>query len=276
MSKNYEDLVMKSIMDLFRGDAVKYFGIDKLIVSVARTELHHIQVQRNINDWVLLADDGSYLHLEFQSDYDKKDLARFMVSDAMLYYKEGRPVKTVVVYSADIQKTITALDAGSLQYNIDAFYMSKLDGDQIYQELVAKIKSKETLTRLDLMSIVFLPLMKNSVNTLTRIEQSVELSKEIDSSDEQLQIQAMLEMLAEKFVKDKEQLQRLKGLMSMGAIAEMIREDAIQEGRLEGKLEGRLEIARNALKEGVAIEFVKKITGLEESTIRDLQSEIAS
>ena len=48
------------------------------------------------------------------------------------------------------------------------------------------------------------------------------------------------------------------------------------EGRQEGRLEGRLEIARNALKEGAAIEFIKKITGLNESTIRELQAEIAS
>jgi len=37
-----------------------------------------------------------------------------------------------------------------------------------------------------------------------------------------------------------------------------------------------IEIAKNALREGAAIDFIKKITGLDESTIRDLQTEIAS
>ena len=110
---------------------------------------------------------------------------------------------------------------------VDTFYMSKLDGDETYKNISAKIDAGEQLTKQDLMSIVFLPLMKNSVDRLTRIEQSMELSKKLSGNDEQVQIQAMLGLLAEKFIKDPEQLKRLKGMMSMGIIAEMIREDAI-------------------------------------------------
>ena len=56
----HEDIIMKAVMELFKGDAVKFFGIDKRIVSAARTEMSQIQVQKNINDWVLLADDDTY------------------------------------------------------------------------------------------------------------------------------------------------------------------------------------------------------------------------
>jgi len=114
LSTQHEDVVMKSIMELFKGDAVKFFGIDKRVISAAPTELSHIPVQKNINDWVLYADDDSYIHFEFQSDYSKKDLARFMVSDAMLYYNEGKPIKTIVVYSSDIKETITAIIFASI------------------------------------------------------------------------------------------------------------------------------------------------------------------
>jgi len=249
-------------MELFKGDAVKFFGIDKQVVSAARTALAHIQVQKNINDWVLLADDGSYLHFEFQSGYDKKDLARFMVSDAMLYYDEGKPVRTIVVYSADIKETITTVDAGSIQYNVDTFYMSKLDGDKAYAELRAKVEEGEPLTKQELMSIVFLPLMKNSVDKSTRIEQAITLSRELRRRNEQLQIQAMLGMLAEKFITDNQELQRLKEMMNMGVIAEMIREDR------------SVEIARKLLARGLSILNVAEDTGLEESVIRELQAEI--
>ena len=123
MSKHIEDIIMKNIMELFKGDAVMFFGIDKRVVSATRTELSQLQVRKNINDWVLCADDGSFIHFEFQTTYDEDDLYRFMVSDAMLCYKERKPVKTVVVYSADIQDTVTSLDAGAIQYKADAFYM---------------------------------------------------------------------------------------------------------------------------------------------------------
>jgi len=254
---------MKSIMELFRGDAVKFFGIDKQVISAAPTELSHIPVQKNINDWVLYADDDSYLHFEFQTDYDKKDLARFMVSDAMLYYNDGKPIKTIVVYSADIEETITTLDAGSIKYQVDAFYMFKLDGDKTYENIKAKIDSGKQLTKQDLMSIVFLTLMKNSVDKVTRLEQSVELSKKLNSHDEQGQIQAMLGLLAEKFIKDPDELKRLKELMSMGVIAEMIRDDAIKE------------VARKLLMRGISVEAVSEDTGLSEAIIRNLKAEIA-
>jgi len=40
--------------------------------------------------------------------------------------------------------------------------------------------------------------------------------------------------------------------------------------------DGREEVARNALAEGASIEFVKKITGFDDKTIRRLQEEISN
>ena len=252
---------MKSIMELFKGDAVKFFGIDKKIVSATRTEYSHLNLQKNIDDWILKADDDSYLHFEFQTTNKKQDLPRFMVSDAILCYQEGKPVKTIVVYSSDIEQTNTTLDYGSIQYKVDAFYLVKLDGDKKYDELKAKIEAGTQLTKQDLMSIVFLPLMKNSVDKMTRIEQSVELSTKLYANEEQLQILAMLGLLAEKFIIRPEQLKRLKGLMSVGALAEIIAKDKA------------VEIAKKLLMRGMSIEAVSADTGLPEATVRDLQVE---
>jgi predicted transposase/invertase (TIGR01784 family) len=43
-----------------------------------------------------------------------------------------------------------------------------------------------------------------------------------------------------------------------------------EEGLERGREEGREEIARNALAEGVSIEIVRKITGLDIETIKNL------
>jgi hypothetical protein len=115
---------MKVIMELFQGDAVKFFGINKKIVSATRTELTHLELKRNIDDWVLEAEDKSFIHFEFQTTLNENDLKRFMVSDAILCYKKGRPVKTVIVYTGNIEKAKTALDFDSIRYNVDAFYLS--------------------------------------------------------------------------------------------------------------------------------------------------------
>ena len=52
------------------------------------------------------------------------------------------------------------------------------------------------------------------------------------------------------------------------------REEGLEKGRGEGLEKGREEIARNALREGSSIEFVKRITGLDDGTIRKLQGQV--
>ena len=104
-----------------------------------------------------------------------------------LPYNTGKPVKTIVVYSADVEKTITTLDAGSINYSIEAFYMSTIDGDKTYADLKTKVEAGEPLVKQDLMSIVFLPMMKNSTDKFTRFEQAINLSKELPVVDEQAQ-----------------------------------------------------------------------------------------
>jgi len=268
LSQPREDTIMKSIMELFKGDAVKFFGINKKIVSgttlsaEARNELTHIHIQRNINDWLVEAEDGTFLHFEFQSDYDEDDLPRFMVTDAILYKQKRKPIRTIVVYTADIKETKTAFDAGSIQYGVDAFYMSALDGDKTYADVKAKIDAGEPLTKQDLMSIVFLPMMKSTSDKIAGFEQAISLSKEVADSDSQTQIQAMIQLLADKFIKDEDMFRRLKEMISMGTIATMIAEDKA------------IEIAKKLLKRGLSVNVVVEDTGLDEQAVLNAKSEL--
>jgi hypothetical protein len=251
-------------MELFQGDAVKFFGIDKTIVAPARTELTHLEYKKNVDDWVFEADDKSFVHFEFQTTLKKDDLCRFMVSDAILYDKSGLPVKTVVVYSGGIENAKTSLDCGSIKYEVDAFYLAGLDGDAKYEELCKKIAAGEKLAKQDLMSIVFLPLMKNSVDMETRIEQSVNLSKEIKDTSKQIKIQAIIDLLAEKFIADKEKLRKFREVLNMTAVMQMIWDEAVQDNKIE--------IAKNALGEGLSVDIIKKITGLTAKELQELQT----
>ena len=263
MSMPIEDSIMKIAMELFKGDAVKFFGIDVKVTAPARSELTHIPIQRKTDDWLWETDEDSFVHFEFQSDYDPKDLSRFMLSDAILHFNTGKPVRTIVVYTADIKETITTLDAGAIQYNVEAFYMSTIDGDKTYAALKANLEAGESLTKQDLMSMVFLPMMKNSVDKATRFEQAITLSKEVPAKDEQAQILEMLKLLAEKFIKDADKLKKLKELASMGIINQMIANDKA------------IEIAKNMLRKGYPVDAISEMTGLDEPTVLNLQAELA-
>jgi hypothetical protein len=257
-----EDVIMKSVMELFKGDAVEFFGIHKKIIGAAATELTQVNLQKNTDDWIYETDEHNYEHFEFQTTYSTKDLYRFMVSDAMLTYKTGKNVHTTVVYSSEIENAVTSLDAGAIQYHTDAVYMIQKDGDSVYADIKRKVENSEALEKKDLMAIVFLPLMKNTVNRVTRIEQSIELSKVIPDDGEQLQIQAMLHLLAEKFARDEEQQKRIGRMINMTRMGQLIQRDR------------SIEIAERALREGSDIDYIVRITQLDEDTVQELKLKI--
>jgi hypothetical protein len=111
--------------------------------------------------------------------------------------------------------------------------------------------------------------------------------KEIKDKNEQLQIQAMITLLAEKFIADKERMKKLKEALSMFAVLEMMKEDAREEARKEVKEEVKKEVkkeafqerdidhAKNALKEGLPLDVIRRITGLNTTEIKDLQAALS-
>jgi coenzyme F420-reducing hydrogenase delta subunit len=104
-------------------------------------------------------------------------------------------------------------------------------------------------------------MMKNNTDKITRFEQAITLSKEISTENERVQIQEMLKILAEKFIKDLETLRKLKELISMGIINEMIVNDT------------KKDVVLNALKKGLPLDTIADITGLDESVILEIQAE---
>ena len=74
--------------------------------------------------------------------------------------------------------------------------------------------------------------------------------------------------MTEKFIKDLDILKKLKELISMGIIAEMIRDDAVKEDRIE--------IAKRLLKRGLSVSGIMEDTGLDELTVLNLQAELGT
>ena len=72
----------------------------------------------------------------------------------------------------------------------------------------------------------------------------------------------ILQLLAEKFIKDAEILRRLKGMKSVGIINQMIANDKA------------IEIAKNLLRKGFSADVVSETTGVDEPTVLSLQAEL--
>ncbi|MBE6059474.1 MAG: DUF4351 domain-containing protein [Clostridium sulfidigenes] len=246
-----EDAVLKKAMEFFKDNAVSFFGIDTRIIASAETEIKNIDIKTNYTDYLFYTEDGGYLHFEFQTTNKKDDLKRFLYYDVSLFYKEGRKVRTLVIYSSGIENVETYIDAGTIKYDIEAFYMKNLNGDEKLEYLRGKISKGEKLTGEDILTLTFLPLMRSKKNKSDVTIESIELAERIPESNEKLQCLTLLYALFDKFG-DEISKKKFKEVVTMTEIGKMIREEGIKEGIKEGKAKGIEEGKLEGIKEGKA------------------------
>lgn len=244
-----EDSIMKNAMDIFKQSAVDFFKLDTKIAAPANTELKTIDIKTNFTDYTFYTENDDYLHFEFQTTNKEEDINRFLFYDASLFYKYGKKVNTLVVYSSDIKKSKTKVDAGSLKYEIKAFYMSSLNGDEEYNNLKTKIDKGEDLTKEEILSLTFIPLMDSKEDKSTRTIKSIELAEKMEENNTKLQCITLLYAFLEKFG-DAKSKKKFKEVFSMTEIGRMIVEESIEKGRAEGIKKGIEEGIKKGRTEG--------------------------
>ncbi len=220
-----------------------------------------MEVAGSAADFVFLLEDDTYLHFEFQSTYNEKDLIRFAGYDLRLYERDGRRVITVIIYTADVEQSADGINIGSLVYSPQRVMMKDYDGDTIYRELVDKIEAGQDINDADMLNLLFLPLMGNTIEKGELAAKSVQLAQRIPDTTKRNAIIAAAFAFGSKYLTDAD-LENLKGVLRMTDLAEMIVEDE------------RMIIARKLLKRGISSNVVAEDTGLDEVTIRELQAEL--
>jgi hypothetical protein len=263
--KKIEDAVFKKAMEFFKDYAVEFFGIDTRVIAPAETEIKNIDIKTNITDYLFYTDDGNYLHFEFQTTEKKEDILRFLYYDASLMYNKKRKVRTIVVYSADITDAVTNIDMGTIKYEVQAFYMKDLNGDERLKTVEDKIINRQKLLPEDMLNLSFVPLMRGSENTSLRTLKSIELANKIENKDDKIQCLTLLYALLEKFG-DELAKKRFKEVFSMTEIGKMIREEGKNEGKLEGKAEILIKLLTKKFKV-VPENYKQKIKTLPDETI---------
>ena len=245
MSKNnneikHEDLIMKKAMDVFAEEGLKFFGINQKVKDSSSTEIVVLEALNLHMDYTFLMEDDSYIHFEFQTtNKGKKDLRRFRAYEALLSLQKEKDVTTYVVYSNNIKKAMSSLETGISKFNVKSIFMSEKNGDLIFEELEKKINNKEKLTKQELVSLAFTPIMGGKLTKAEKIIKSIRIVKSSDS-EYKYDIESMLYAFADKFLKGKD-LQRVKEEISMTELGRMLIEDGRTEGRIEGRIEGRTE-----------------------------------
>jgi hypothetical protein len=196
--------------------------------------------------------------------------------DASLFYKEKRKVRTIVIYSSDLENVEETVDAGTIKYQIEPFYMKALNGDEKYNYLKSKIENNEQLTEEDILNLTFLPLMSGSDNRTERAVKGIELAESIKNMETKMISLSMLYALFEKFG-DTLSKNRLKEAIRMTEIGKMIRDEALKEGIKEGETKGKAEMLLKQLMKKfkkLPDEYKNKIKGLPEDTLEVIATDI--
>ena len=78
-----EDLAMKTAAQYFGEELLHYLGVEQKVIAIVPTESVHLEARKMFQDFNYELEDGTWLHLEFESDpIQVADLKRFREYEA--------------------------------------------------------------------------------------------------------------------------------------------------------------------------------------------------
>ena len=147
-----------------------------------------------------------------------------------------------MICSSNVKQLKSRLTEGYNTFRVKVIRLKDRDADRVIRRLEHRQK-KQRLKRSDLLQLLLTPLMGGGMSQQERIARALVLLKEerkYHRREEQISMEAVLYMLAMKFLSEPE-LKKIKEMMNMTMLGEMILQDGIEIGRKEGREEGRRE-----------------------------------
>lgn len=265
ISKHSKDIIQKYTSGLFRNTTLEFYGIRTAkIKELINVELPVVEVAERSTDFIFLLEDDTYLHFEFQTAYNKDDLIRFGLYDLRLYERDKRRIQTVIIYSSDVKKANDSLDIGSLVYAPQKVMMYGYNGNEIYTELVAKLRSGQDLTDVDMLNLIFLPLMRNNVPKRELTEKSIELAQKIHDRTKRDTCIASVFAFMSRYLSDDE-ISDIWEVLKMTDIVTKLIEEAVHDKMAT--------IVKKLLQKGLSVEDIADSIDLDVETIKELQEQ---
>lgn len=149
--------------------------------------------------------------------------------------------------------------------------MASRDGDEIYNDIVKKIKSGIEVTKEDLISLTFTPIMGGKISTVDKIINAIDIVKDIKESYKH-DIESILYAFANKFLSGKD-LEKVKEELKMTELGKSLIQEGIEKGKEKGKAELLIKMLMQKFKK-VPNEYKEKIKILPEETIELIATDI--
>lgn len=271
-----EDRVLKIAAQFFGKDLLPYIVVKGRIGHVAPTEHVHLEMRKMEEDFNFFMEDGSWRHLEFESDsITVRDLRRFREYEAYIGMIYDVPVITTVLCTSDVRILRRELVNGDSIYRVEIVRIKDKTAESVFKKLENRITKGKKLRRRDVFPILLSPLLSGKMDMCERIIRGMGILQrsELDVREDEIKrMQSVLYALAVKFLKH-EELENVKERIGMTVLGQMICEDALgkgiekgiealvldnlEEGKSRERIVGKL-IKRFSLKEHEANAYYEK------------------
>ena len=237
------------------------------------TELPAVDVNDMMMDNLFLLTDGSYVIIDYESEYREENKIKYLGYIARLMKRLYNQVKKVpalqvaVIYTADVEdgQTRNVLDWEYGKFVIKEAFLTSWDTEGILKSLEDKANRKAVFTEEDQIRLIMVTLsVKGDSKKLDVIRRCIDIIEKLEDEKLQINLYGGLIAFTDKVIKAKE-LEEIRRRMSMTKIEKMFYDE---------KIEAIKNIAVNFLKDGQSPESVSKNTGLDISVVKELAEKI--
>jgi hypothetical protein len=272
-----KDITCKVFAENFKGKSLKVYGVNvPKVVQVLPTNLPEIAANELRIDNLFLLEDGTVAIIDYESEYKEADKIKYLNYITRVlnrYEKEGRQnihIRMIVIYTADVspESVKTTLDAGTLKFEIEPAFLSKLNSAEIQQRLTQKVASGQKLTDEELMEFIILPLtFKEREQKQQALKTTIDLAKRIADRQQQIFVLSGALVFSDKII-DNETKQRVKEMIRMTQIGRMFeeeKEEAVEQAvketteKIERMEKREKNTVINMLKEGLDTHLIIKL-----------------
>ncbi|MCR2821447.1 hypothetical protein [Lederbergia panacisoli] len=260
--------------------------------EVLSTDLPDVTTKDDKADTLYLLEDGTFLHVEFQTTTKKHDSFRFAGYVFGLYnkYKDDKrfstfTFKSVVIYAPHIKRSSvnSSFDIGAIHYHHDTVFLNEIKQEESYIQIIDKIRQNPEvkLTDEEKMVILYKPLFNTNKEDIENdailvVRDILELSDE----SEKAKLTGTLFILVRKYLSEHGRKRIWEVLKQMDIIKEDIQKQFNQWHYERSKVEQKellKELLMDAIKDGdsqQSIERLIKKGNFSESEVEKIYKEI--
>ena len=280
LASNYGQEFLDYLEALYKENADKFIPLPCMKIKHKEpTEIITPDFKALYMDFAYEMEDESITHYEhFSGDLTERKLAHTESYVFEKYRQDLKKVNTIIVSTGDPKKSKREIWAGKIvKFNpIWMIFLKETNGREKLKNIENKVKIKKELTLFEAIDLVFMVLFDHDEPPEEIIEKVCYLVSQITNPtpDQRKILHWGLTLIIFRFIKDPEQINRLKGMVKMyDKTIHDTMHDILEHEKQEAVTENKIEIAKNMIKEGFPTNLITKLTRLDLNSVKKLQLE---